>query len=187
MVGNKKLRGGGRLTRSETVTVRLDPKLNYLCELAARAERRTKSSYIEAMLDQKISETPIAPRSNEETIGDLADKLWHVDICKRFLAMVQYAPQLMTIEEQELWTIIEDSAFFWSIRHDWQNRTNDIVSADGDHYLLSAEVRRHWDIFLKIASGKLDKSALPPPTEVKVRFAEEYEIDQTNLDDDSPS
>src|SRR4051794_21564371 len=40
-------RGGAKLNRSETVTVRLDPKLNYLCELAARAQRRTKSSFIE--------------------------------------------------------------------------------------------------------------------------------------------
>ena len=33
--------GGGKLSRSETVTVRLDPKLRYLAELAARIHRRT--------------------------------------------------------------------------------------------------------------------------------------------------
>ena len=36
--------GGGKLSRSETVTVRLDPKLRYLAELAARIHRRTLSS-----------------------------------------------------------------------------------------------------------------------------------------------
>ena len=39
--------GGGKLSRSETVTVRLDPKLRYLAELAARLHRRTLSSYVE--------------------------------------------------------------------------------------------------------------------------------------------
>ena len=39
--------GGGKLSRSETVTVRLDPRLRYLAELAARLHRRTLSSYVE--------------------------------------------------------------------------------------------------------------------------------------------
>jgi hypothetical protein len=36
-----KRKGGGKLSRSETVTVRLDPKLRYLAELAALKQRRT--------------------------------------------------------------------------------------------------------------------------------------------------
>ena len=42
---SKRKGGGGKLARSETVTVRLDPKLRYLAELAARIQRRSVSSF----------------------------------------------------------------------------------------------------------------------------------------------
>ena len=47
--------GGAKLSRSETVTVRLDPKLRYLAELGARSQRRTVSSFIE----NPLSSTPV--------------------------------------------------------------------------------------------------------------------------------
>lgn len=72
---------GSRLGRTETVSIRLDPRLNYLCELAARSQRRTKSSFIEATIDEKIHSMPInnwRDQREPETIGDRADYLWHV-------------------------------------------------------------------------------------------------------------
>ena len=47
MARAQKDRGGSKLNRTETVTIRLDPKLRYLTELAARKQRRTVSSFIE--------------------------------------------------------------------------------------------------------------------------------------------
>jgi hypothetical protein len=56
--------GGGKLSRSETVTVRLDPKLRYLAELAARLHRRTLSSYIEwAIKRLRLIPKPCARRT----------------------------------------------------------------------------------------------------------------------------
>ncbi len=49
---------GGKLSRTETVTVRLDPRLNYLCELAGRAQRRTKSGFIEWAVQRAIKDHP---------------------------------------------------------------------------------------------------------------------------------
>lgn len=48
-----------KLNRSETVTVRLDPRLNYLTELAGRAQRRTKSSFIEWAIKEAIRDLGI--------------------------------------------------------------------------------------------------------------------------------
>ena len=45
--------GAGK--KSEVVTVRLDPKLKYLAELAARKHRRPLSSYIEWAVEQSLS------------------------------------------------------------------------------------------------------------------------------------
>jgi predicted HicB family RNase H-like nuclease len=42
--------------RSEVVTVRLEPKLKYLAELAARKQRRSLSSYVEWAIKQSLSQ-----------------------------------------------------------------------------------------------------------------------------------
>lgn len=49
------------MTRSETVTMRLTPKLRYLAELAARKHRRTLSSYIEWVLAQRALDAGPVP------------------------------------------------------------------------------------------------------------------------------
>ncbi|MFT6222410.1 MAG: hypothetical protein ACJA1F_000245 [Paracoccaceae bacterium] len=71
---------GSKLGRTETVSIRLNPRLNYLWELAARSQRRTKSSYIEAMLAdyiqrQEINKWHDPGHNGPETFGDRADVL----------------------------------------------------------------------------------------------------------------
>ena len=51
----RRKRDGGTPKRSEVVTVRLDPKLKYLAELAARKHRRPLSSFIEWAVEQSLS------------------------------------------------------------------------------------------------------------------------------------
>src|SRR5579864_5078932 len=79
----KATRGGGKLSRTETVTVRLDPQLNYLCELAARAQRRTKSSFIEWAIETALNSVGIpGERKNATDLWTIADRnadLWDVD------------------------------------------------------------------------------------------------------------
>src|ERR1700683_3750370 len=72
---------GGRLTRSETVTVRLDPKLRYLAELAALKHRRTLSSFIEWAIEDSLQRIKLREgtgHNNEAgtTVSDDAESLW---------------------------------------------------------------------------------------------------------------
>ena len=68
-----KRKGGSKLARSETVTVRLDPKLRYLAELAARKQRRSLSSYIEWAVEDSLSRVPLREDMNSRTsLGDEA-------------------------------------------------------------------------------------------------------------------
>ncbi len=154
---------GGRLSRSETVTVRLDPRLNYLCELAARAERRTKSSFIEALLDQKMDEIILNPRFSQHTIGDFANELWHVEDYKRLLALADRAPHLMTIDEQQIWAIIEDADYFWFGRWTLFSEEEKFHSSGGElkPILQQEKVRDLWPVILKVASGEEDREVLP--------------------------
>lgn len=86
--------GGGKLNRTETVTVRLDPKLNYLCELAARAQRRSRSSFIEWAVQRAITGDP--------DFGE-RDQLWDIDPDRRLTLLAEKAPHLMTYDEQVEW------------------------------------------------------------------------------------
>lgn len=105
---------GSKLTRSETVTVRLDPKIRYLAGLAARKQRRTLSSYIEWALEDSLARVELYHGSgyNDETSTTIADEaahLWDVDEAERFVRLAIRYPELLTHEEQEWWKLLVDS------------------------------------------------------------------------------
>jgi hypothetical protein len=172
---------GSRLGRTETVSIRLDPRLNYLCELAARAQRRTKSSYIEAMLDERIQTQVInkwRDYGNEQpdTFGERADALWHVKESQRLVSLGIIAPELMTIDEQEIWSLIEENGIFWRGR--WTN-----IGWKWDMELGSIirdRVDEHWDDLVAVAQGEQDPSVLPNPP------AKPPSVPNDDMDDEFP-
>ncbi|NWG31665.1 hypothetical protein [Sulfuricystis thermophila] len=111
---SKRKGGGGKLSRSETVTVRLDPKLRYLAELAARKQRRTVSSFIEWAVEQSFRDVTIYHGSGYNgddniTIEQDAAELWDVDDAERFVRLAIKYPDLLTHDEQILWKVLLDS------------------------------------------------------------------------------
>lgn len=187
MAGNKK--GGAKLSRSETVTVRLDPKLNYLCELAARAQRRTKSSFIEwAIADSlkgvQLPEVPYDQRSTidgeDPTVQEKASQLWNVDEPDRVAALAMIAPALLTHEEQLIWRLVRENGLVWKGQYDRQNEWKWTVN---EQSLIYERLREHWDIFKGVASGDLATAELP--TWQKQRPKQPAAFD-TDLDDDVP-
>ena len=111
---SKRKVGGGKLARSETVTVRLDPKLRYLAELAARKQRRTVSSFIEWAVEQSFKAVDIYVGNGYDgdesiAIADEATKLWDVDESERFVKLAIYHKDLLNHEEQILWKVLLDS------------------------------------------------------------------------------
>jgi hypothetical protein len=164
-MARKGKRRGSTLNRSETVTVRLDPKLNYLCELAARSQRRTKSSLIEAAVVDALRWVRADPRRTDppsESIAELSEALWHVDEVSRLCRLAAFAPNLMTYDEQRIWSVMSKSSFFWS--GDW--RELDLVTLYF-HYdidpqnLVLPRVEEHWDLIKRIAEGLASASDLP--------------------------
>jgi hypothetical protein len=163
-------KGGGKLGRSETVTIRLDPKMNYLAELAARSQRRTKSSLIEAALTDAMNQIRVDVRphaNNPTTIAQIADQVWHVDEIERLRRLVHFAPHLMSYEEQKIWAVIEKNSTFWL--GEWINYGNDY-----EHYVYSPvvnnlylpAVEQHWDAIKLIAIGELPSQSIP---DVRIR------------------
>lgn len=161
---NKRKTGGGKLTRSETVTVRLDPKLRYLAELAARKQRRTLSSYIEWAIEESLNHVVIEEDKtfggqNDRTVADVATTLWDVDDSDRFAKLAIRYPDMLTHEEQTLWKLIRENGSLWKGRYDqssseWTWRVDEST-------LVIERLRELWELFNQIAKGEADKTELP--------------------------
>lgn len=154
--------GGGKLTRTQTVTVRLDPKLNYLCELAARAQRRTKSSFIEWAVAESLGSVQLSDvvESNEldATIKQMTSRLWQVDEADRLVALALAAPALLTHEEQLIWRIVRENGYVWKGSYGNNNEWRWHPAEDN---LIRERVREYWDIFKAVAAGKESDDLLP--------------------------
>src|SRR5262249_44815579 len=111
--------GGGKLGRTEIITVRLDPKLRYLTELAARKHRRTLSSFIE----WAVAQQPGQVKLNDHSIAEEANQLWDVDEADRFAKLAFRHPELLTHSEQVLWKLIQGTMTLWRFKR---------VADDGD-------------------------------------------------------
>ncbi|MBL8420196.1 MAG: hypothetical protein JNK92_06125 [Dechloromonas sp.] len=150
MAEEKRKGGGGKLARSETVTVRLDPKLRYLAELAARKQRRTVSSFIEWAVAQSFKEVDLYQGTgyngdDDITIEHEAARLWDIDEAERFVKLAISYPDLLTHDEQVRWKVLTDSGILTQARKRsgmskqvfWQW---DIL----EDYVFPA-LRREWD------------------------------------------
>ncbi len=154
---------GGKLNRSETVTVRLDPKLNYLSELAARAQRRTKSSFIEWAVQEALKKVVIPEvtdwGSKDVYIADWAQTLWQVDEPDRVMMLALKAPALLTYEEQHYWRLVRECGAFWFGNY----------SGPGETWQWQLEpeslqlelVRNHWPTVKALAEGEPTSERLP--------------------------
>jgi len=174
--------GGGKLSRSETVTVRLDPKLNYLCELAARAQRRTKSSFIEWAIDYALGFVEVPnPTPTGKTIALAANELWDVDESDRLAQLAFYAPVLMTHDEQLTWRLVETNGLLWRGNYAGADETWHWDSSNPRNFRWEV-FREHYQTFRQVVEGRRPKSDLPTWQEKRRKPA----AFDTDLDDDCP-
>jgi hypothetical protein len=162
-VGITAKKGGGKLNRTETVTVRLDPKLNYLCELASRVQRRTKSSFIEWAVAESLNSVDISESNNgnssfNSSLRQLASSLWQVDEADRVIILAITAPTLLTHEEQIIWRLVRENGYIWRGRYNAQNEWTWNLDEDS---LIRDRLRENWEIFKAVAAGDESENALP--------------------------
>ena len=164
---SKRKGGGGKLTRTETVTVRLDPRLRYLAEIAALKQRRTVSSFIEWAIEDSLGRVNLEEGgfNNEEVISvaDVAAKLWDVDDADRFAKLALSYPDLLTHEEQKRWKLMRENGYLWKGAYNkasgkWTWRIDE-DSMCFDH------LRKHWEQFCAVARGDASPDTLPTWTD----------------------
>jgi hypothetical protein len=138
----------GRLSRTEVVTVRLDPKLRYLADLAARKQRRTVSSFIEWAVEHGLDDVRLA--DDDHSVWSNSNSLWDVEEADRFIKLATRYPDLLTHEEQLLWKLLKENGYCWRGAYDrhgdwtWNTLEKDVVIE---------RVREHWETFRAAASG----------------------------------
>lgn len=148
MTEKESRKGNSKLSRSETVTVRLDPKLRYLAELAARKQRRTLSSFIEWAVEESLRSVMLYHGSgyNSDTdisVEDEARILWDVDESERFARLAILYPELLNHQEQETWKLLQDSGLLSLARsRDLNGRSNWNWGILED--LVFPTLRKHW-------------------------------------------
>jgi hypothetical protein len=183
--------GGGKLSRSETVTIRLDPQLRYLAELAARLHRRTLSSYIEWTIKGALdSEVLRRTEDGEEHMGDQAESLWDVDEADRFAKLALRYPFLLTHEEQVRWKLIRETGLLW--RNLTLNGQGAWTWEVKERSLNFPRLREHWLAFCAVAEGSSPPSILPKWQETGTAQDQQpaaerpSELVQEDKDDDLP-
>ena len=166
---SKRKAGGGKLSRSETVTVRLDPKLRYLTELAALKQRRTVSSFIEWAIEDSLGRVYLQEGGYGNDLGtsvaDVAAKLWDVDDADRFVKLALTYPDLLTHEEQKRWKLIRENGFLW--RGNYSKNSGKWTWQVAEGYLRFDQLRAHWDDFCAVARGEASRDTLPTWADTK--------------------
>jgi len=147
--------------KSEVVTVRLDPKLKYLAELAARRLRRTLSSYIEWAIEDSLSHVQVEVVSSEfpVTFADKASSLWDVDEPDRFAKLALNYPDLLDHEEQRILKLVKANGLVW--RGSYSGPGKEWTWEVRESKLIWDHLREHWETFRDVARGDKPPSALP--------------------------
>ena len=171
----------GRPSRSEVVTVRLDPKLRYLVDLAARKQRRTVSSFIEWAIERGLDAVMLA--DDAATVWKQADLLWDVDEGDRFVNVAVRYPELLTHDEQVLWKLIRENGYCWRGRYDQEDRWTWTVQPSA---AIIERIREHWNDFKAAASGDAEAKKRLPTWKATQPAGERKKGKFDDIEDDIP-
>lgn len=150
----RKKGAGGKLKRSEIVTVRFDPRVLFGAELAATRQRRTLSSFIETAVEEQLKAVSAGPVGS---IADVVEQVWSTDPVRRFARLAFHYPHLLSHDEQRLFELVSGCAPFW--KGQWE----------GDYWvwhiepssLILSAVEDHWELLQRILAGEAEASELP--------------------------
>lgn len=158
---NSRTGGTNRLPRTQTVSVRLDPKLRYLSEVAARRQRRTISSFIEWALETTLNTFYLVDtKGSSNSIGQMASKLWDVEPSDRFAKLALHYPDLLNHHEEIVWKLIQENGYFWGGGYSAVSREFKWDSTD-ESKLIFDRLREYWETVNQVARGEVPKSKLP--------------------------
>lgn len=136
--------------KTESLSIRIDPRLRYALELLSRHQRRAVTGVVEWIIDRTLRDETVTLNGNDASFADAMRHLWHPNELNRIVALALHAPELLTYEESRLWRVIYDSPTFWQGPN---RRLND---------LMASEMTKHWDKLKPLIVRHAEASVIKP-------------------------
>lgn len=83
--------------RKSVLSIRIEPRLRFLVDIATRAQRRNLTNFIESAIHEAIRSTEI---EEGRTVWDARFDLWDTNEDQIILNLSAHFPDLLTFEEQ---------------------------------------------------------------------------------------
>ena len=140
------IKRGSKAIKSDSVTVRLDPKLRYLADIAARSQRRSLSAFVEWAVELALNEVNVKTAEGVYIPAyDLGDFVWDIDEADRFVKLAIHAPELLSYEEQKVWKLIKQYPFSF-LENPYKHPPSHPFKFDDDTNMDYVAIRENWDI-----------------------------------------
>lgn len=155
---------GAKTSRSETVSIRLDPELRYMAEIGARIQRRSLSSFIEWAVSRSLNEIEFTQNFDRDGepypvfLQKIRKELWDVDEPDRFVKLAFRNPSLLNHEEQIVWKLVRECGWFWD---GWFGNDGIYHYETKEESFHFSRLREWWDRVKSIAQGDSGKEILP--------------------------
>ena len=148
--------------KTETLTLRLDPKAKFTIDLLARIRRQSITAVIEAAIDEIAYDQDV--KFNEDgknatwSLGSAITEIWSTDEAERFINLCYFMPDLLTHEELRIWETITSSECFYA----------DSATRNPTHWKLMGvsidvtRLRAYWDYLLEHMVENSDSRTVVP-------------------------
>ncbi len=152
-----KLSKGG--SKTETVTMRLSPRLKFALDLMARKQHRNFTSVAEWALSRILDDPESGLIVNQNGFSyNLMDEIWDPFEPDRFINLAFKQQHLLSYEEEVLWKLIRENGALWE--GEFNKKGKYVWQCEPDSLRIEA-LREHWDTFNLVASGAADPGQLP--------------------------
>ncbi|MDR3415269.1 MAG: hypothetical protein P4L83_03700 [Nevskia sp.] len=153
--------------RTEVFGLRLDPKLKYLAELAARKQRRSLANFLEWSLEHALKEVPLREAVEGQPARSVVDegaKLWDLDPPLRLVKLAKNYPDLLTYEEQIIWKAMEEIrvSAFSGFNRDREEiiKVRALIADDKNKTVELEALKRCWSMLEAFARGDISEASL---------------------------
>lgn len=149
--------------KTETLTLRLDPKVKFMIELIARIRRQSITAVVEAAIEETAFDldAPFFSDGKAETLSlSLAvTEVWSTDESERFINQCYHMPSLLTYEEQRVWETILASPFLLAGESTVMDTFWEI---EGFGRLDRFKIRRFWSNLLEHVEANKESRTITP-------------------------
>ncbi|PLU84305.1 hypothetical protein CXG45_27180 [Pseudomonas plecoglossicida] len=108
--------------KTETLTLRLDPKTKYAIELLARSQKRTLAGAIEWAVERSLSSQMVDTVHGEQPLKTVVDETWYPDDLVGVATLGAHAPHLLNHHESCLWAVIKNTPVLYTELRDAQGK-----------------------------------------------------------------